>query len=79
MTLQARKLNLIQDVLAITDARMLTRVEGCLKEERAKAYEKTLRPMSMEEFGDMIERSHADVLAGRVVGLEELRKDVARW
>lgn len=79
MTLQARKLNLIQNVLGITDAKVLTRMEGCMREERAKAYEKSLEPMSTKEFTDMIERSHADVLAGRVIGLEDLKKEIAKW
>ncbi len=79
MTLQARKLNLIQNVLEISDPRVISRMEGCLKEERIKTYEKSLKPMSMQDFTDMIERSHADVLAGRVIGLEELRKETAKW
>ncbi len=79
MTLQARKLILIQNVLGITDAKVLTRVEGCLREEQAKAYEKSLKPMSMQEFTDMVERSHEDVLGGRVISLEELSKKIAKW
>jgi hypothetical protein len=79
MTLQARKLNLIQDVLAITDSEVLARMEGCLREEQAKAYGKNLKPMSVEEFTDMIEHSREDVRAGRVIGLEDLRKEVAKW
>jgi hypothetical protein len=79
MTLQTRKLNLIQDLIGITDAGVLARMEGCLKEERTKAYEKSLKPMSQEEFVGMIECSREDVRAGRVVGLEELRNRVARW
>lgn len=79
MTLQARKLNLIQDVLGITDPNVLTRVEGCVKEELVRAYEKNFAPMSTGQFVDMIERSREDVRAGRVVSLEDVRKEAVRW
>lgn len=79
MTLQTRKLNLIHNVLTITDTKVLARMERILKEERTKAYEKNMRPMSVKEFADMIERSHTDVLAGCVVELTELRKEAVSW
>ena len=79
MTLQARKLNLIQELLGVTDVKILSRVEACLKTDKTKTYEKSLKPMSMNEFIGMIEKSREDVRNGRVVSLEDVQREVTQW
>ena len=79
MNLQARKLNLIEGLLGVTDAKILSRVDSFLKTEVAKAREKEIVPMTMKEYHDMIDRSLEDVRNGKIIEHEDLKKEIRTW
>ena len=79
MNLQVRKLNLIEGLLGVNDARLLSRMENFFKTEVAKAGGKKVVPMTMKEYHDMIDRSLEDVQNGRIFGHEEFKKEIVQW
>jgi hypothetical protein len=44
MTIQARKLSLIEELLKINDAEIISKVESLIKEEKGKKYESRQTP-----------------------------------
>lgn len=79
MNLQTRKLSLIEGLLGVTDAELLSRVEIFLKTEIANLHEKKIAPMTMKEYYDMIDSSLEDVQNGRIIDHEELKKEIEQW
>jgi len=79
MDIVARKLNFVQEFLRISDEDLVDKLERFLKTERKKRVDKEIKPMTMNEFNQMIEKSEDDVKNGRVIEARELLKKVEKW
>ena len=79
MDLQTRKLNLIQDLLQVGNEEVVAKLEMILKTDRKDRFEKSLNPMSEEEFNRSIDNSESDIKNGRLTTARDLKKDVASW
>jgi hypothetical protein len=79
MNIQARKLILIEEFLRISDESLITKLESLIKQEKKVAHERNLKPMSVDEFHDMIAQAKSDSDAGRVISHQELKKKVKTW
>jgi hypothetical protein len=79
MDIVARKLNFVQEFLRISDEDLVDKLERFLKTERKKRIDKEIKPMTMNEFNQMIEKSEDDVKNGRVMEARELLKKVEKW
>ncbi len=79
MNIQTRKLSLIEDFLRITDAKLISRIEEMLRAEKAKAYEKSLKPMSTKDLYAMVDESIKDVKEGKLSSQEEFKKKIKLW
>jgi len=79
MNLHVRKLNLIEGLLGINDSKLLSRVETFLHKEIYNSIEKEGNPMTMKEYHDMIDHSIDDVRNGRIIGHDELKKEITQW
>ena len=79
MDLQTRKLNLIQELLQVGNEEIVAKLEKILKAERKTQFEKSLNPMSEEEFNRTIDNSESDIKNGRMITARALKKNVASW
>lgn len=79
MSIQARKLVLIEEFLRISDESLITKIESFIKNEKKISHEENLKPMSLDDFHQMISQSKHDSDAGRVISHEELRKKIKSW
>lgn len=79
MNIQARKLILIEEFLQISDESLITKLESLIRQEKKINQEKDLKPMSLNEFHDMIDQAKRDSDAGRVISHEELKEKVKTW
>lgn len=79
MNIQARKLVLIEEFLRISDESLITKLESFIKQEKKITHERNLKPMSMEEFHEMIDQAKSDSDAGRVISHQELIKKTKTW
>jgi hypothetical protein len=79
MDLQTRKLNLIQELLQVGNEEIVAKLEKILKAERKTQFEKSLNPMSEEEFNKIIDNSESDIKNGRMITARDLKKNVASW
>jgi hypothetical protein len=79
MDIVARKLNFVQEFLRISDEDLVDKLERFLRTERKKRMDKDIKPMTMNEFNQMIEKAKDDVKNGRVIEARELLKKVEKW
>jgi hypothetical protein len=79
MDIVTRKLNFVQEFLRISDEELVDKLERFLRSERKKRMDKDIKPMTMKEFNQMIEKAEDDVKNGRVIEARELLKKVEKW
>jgi len=79
MNIQARKLVLIEEFLRISDESLITKLELFIREEKKTAHERNLKPMSIDEFHEMIDQARQDSNDGRVISHQDLKKKVKTW
>ena len=79
MNIQARKLILIEEFLRISDESLITKLESFIKQEKKLSHERNLKPMSLNEFHEMIDQAKLDSDVGRVISQQELEKKVKTW
>ena len=79
MDIQARKLILIEEFLRISDESLIAKLESLIRQEKKNTHEMDQKPMSLNEFHDMIEHAKRDSDAGRVISHQELKEKVKTW
>ena len=79
MTLEFRKIQLIEMILAIRDEAKMSKYEEFARRERIEAYEATLKPMTIEAYRQELLDAEEDVKAGRMMSLEDLEKEMEKW
>lgn len=79
MNIQAKKLVLIEELLRIEDESFISKLELLIKDEKKKLREKNLKPMSLDEFNEMIDQAKQDSDAGRVISHNDLKKKIRSW
>lgn len=79
MNIQSRKLILIEEFLRISDESLITKLESFIKQEKKVSHDRNLKPMSLNEFHEMIDQAKRESDAGRVISHQELKKKVKTW
>ncbi len=79
MDIQARKLNLIEEFIRITDEGIIEKLEFLVRTEKKKQFERELKPMSLNEFHEIIDQARDDKANGRVVSHDVLKKRIKSW
>ena len=79
MDLQTRKINFVQEFLRLRNIKLIEKLEKILLEDKAKDYEANLKPMSVDNFNKMIDKSIDEVKQGKVVNTRELKESVKKW
>ncbi|RLD60396.1 MAG: hypothetical protein DRJ05_04730 [Bacteroidetes bacterium] len=79
MDIQTRKIELIEDFLAITDETIIAKFESLIKTEKLKSSERGLKPMPKENFYAMIKQAKDDSDNGRVIPHQDLIEKVKTW
>ena len=79
MDIQTRKINFVQEFLRLRNIKLIDKLEKILLEDKAKDYEANLKPMSIDNFNKMIDKSIEDANQGNVVDARELKESVKRW
>ena len=79
MDIQTRKIQFIQEFLKCANDKLLSRFEEMLKEERTMAFEKEIKPMTLREYEQRIDKAVEDVKNNKVKSARNLKKDIATW
>ena len=79
MDIQTRKINFVQEFLRLRNIKLIEKLEKILLEDKAKDYEANLKPMSIDNFNKIIDKSIDEVKQGKVVNARELKESVKKW
>jgi hypothetical protein len=79
MDIQTRKINFVQEFLRLRNIKLIEKLEKVLLEDKAKDYEANLKPMSIDNFNKMIDKSIDDAKQGNVVNARELKESAKKW
>lgn len=79
MDIQTRKINFVQEFLRLRNTKLIEKLERILLEDKAKDYEANLKPLSMSNFNQMIDKSIDDSKQGNVIDARELKESVKKW
>jgi len=79
MDIQARKLELIEEFLKISDESIIKKLESVLKIEETKKKDNDFKRMSVKEFREMIDKAKEDKKSGRVTSHGDLKKKIESW
>jgi hypothetical protein len=79
MDIQTRKINFVQEFLRLRNIKLIEKLEKILLEDKAKDYEANLKPMSIDNFNKIIDKSLDDAKQGNVVNARELKESVKKW
>ena len=79
MDLQTRKIQFIQEFLKYANTSILAKFEEMLKREREKVFEKAIKPMTLKEYEQRIDKAFEDVKNNRVKNARKLKKEIATW
>ena len=79
MDLQTRKLDFIQDFLKYANNSILDKFEVLLKQEREKEFEQEIKPMTLKQYEQRIDKALNDVEHNRVKSARALKNEIATW
>jgi hypothetical protein len=79
MDIQTRKINFVQEFLRLRNIKLIEKLEKILLEDKAKDYEANLKPLSIDNFNKMIDKSIEDANQGNVVSARELKESIKKW
>jgi hypothetical protein len=79
MDIQTRKINFVQEFLRLRNIKLIEKLEKILLEDKAKDYEANLKPLSIDNFNKMIDKSIEDAKQGNVVNARDLKESAKKW
>jgi hypothetical protein len=79
MNIELRKLNFIQEFLKIPSESLLDTFESLLKQERERLFEDEIKPMTLEQLEQKIDKAKDDFQNKRVKTAHQLKKEIASW
>jgi hypothetical protein len=79
MDIQTRKINFVQEFLRLRNIKLIEKLEKILLEDKAKDYETNLKPLSIDSFNKMVDKSIEDTKQGNVVDARDLKESVKKW
>ena len=79
MDIQTRKINFVQEFLRLRNIKLIEKLEKILLEDKAKDYEANLKPLNLDNFNKMVDKSLDDTKQGNFVDTRELKVLVRKW
>jgi hypothetical protein len=78
MDIQLKKLELIEWIAQMTDAKIISRMDK-IRRTYLTMTEGKVKPMSLDEFYASIEKAEKDLKEGKVFSQEEAEKESENW
>ena len=79
MDLQTRKINFVQEFLRTADSSLVGKFEKMLRQERKKMFEDNLKPMSIDQYEQRIDKAIDDFSNKRLTTAKRLKKEITSW
>lgn len=79
MSIEARKISLIQELLNTDSELVIEAVERLLRKSKSELVEEDIKPMTVEQFNVEIDKALEDEKEGRVIRAEDLKNRIKQW
>ncbi len=79
MDLQTRKIHFVQEFLRTANSSIVEKFEKILRQERKKMFEDNLKPMSMDQYEQRLDKAIDDFTNKRVTSAKKLKQEIASW
>jgi hypothetical protein len=79
MNIQAKKLNLIEKLIGLSDTTTINKIDKLLNKTVLSAYKAKQSPMTGSEYKSRLEKAEKDLKHGRVISQEDLEKESEGW
>lgn len=79
MTIEARKIMLVQELLRIDNELVIEDVERLLRKSRVESVERETIPMTVELFNKEIDKALEDEKQGNLIRAEDLKTKIKQW
>jgi hypothetical protein len=79
MTIQARKLHVIEDLLRIQDEKAIKRIAEVVVAELKQLHHDSLKPMTIANFDSMVNDSIGEYKAGETIEHDDLKEKIKGW
>ncbi|HTA28428.1 MAG TPA: hypothetical protein VK809_11600 [Bacteroidia bacterium] len=79
MNIQAKKLNLIEKLISLSDTTTINKIDKLLNKTVVSAYEAKQKPMTGSEYKSRLDKAEKDLKHGRVISQDELEKESENW
>jgi len=79
MNLEARKILLVQEFLRIDNEKIINALENALHKIKSENFDENLKPLSIEEFNDEIDKAIEDADNNRITNVPDLKNKIQKW
>lgn len=79
MNIEARKISLIKEFLKIDNEKIISTIENFLHQSNSKNLEQNIKPMSLEDFYNEIDKAVEDEKNNRITNVKDLKKKIKEW
>ncbi|MBO9584049.1 MAG: hypothetical protein J7574_07810 [Flavobacterium sp.] len=79
MDLEARKISFVQEFLRLQNEEIVNQLEKLLHEQKVQLLDLEMKPMSLDQFNNEIDKSVDDVANGRITSAKDLKSRIQKW
>ena len=79
MNLEARKISFIEEFVKMQNEDIISSLVQLLKKRKAESIEDNLKPISIEELNERIDKSMEDSQNGNLVEDKDLKSIIDKW
>lgn len=79
MNLEARKISLVQEFLRIDNEKIINALENVLHKIKSENFDENLKPMSLDQFNNEIDKAIDDEANDRVINAKDLKNKIQKW
>lgn len=79
MNLEAKKLSFIQEFLRIDNEKVINALENLLRKSQLESFEEKLKPMTIEQLNNEIDKALEDEKNNRFIAAKDLKENIQKW
>ena len=79
MDIETRKLSFVQEFLRLQNEEIISGLENFLRKRKAELVEENMKPMTMDQYNDEIDRAMEDSKNGRMIKATDLKEKIKEW
>lgn len=79
MNLEARKIILIQEFLRLDNEKIINAIENLLHKSKSDFFEQNLKPMTLKQFNDEIDKALDDEKNNKLINAKDLKRKIQEW